>query len=30
LYDPISKGAVSYLALASEVLRRNDKRHYAS
>ena len=30
LYDPISKGAVSYLALASEVLRRNDKRHYAA
>ena len=27
LYDPISKGAVSYLALASEVLRRHDKRN---
>ncbi|MFD2111129.1 ParA family protein [Thiorhodococcus fuscus] len=26
LYDPQSKGAVSYLALASEVLRRLDKR----
>jgi chromosome partitioning protein len=26
LYDPVSKGAVSYLALASEVLRRQDKR----
>jgi chromosome partitioning protein len=30
LYDPVSKGAVSYLALASEVLRRNDKRQYVS
>jgi chromosome partitioning protein len=26
LYDPASKGAVSYLALASEVLRRNGRR----
>jgi chromosome partitioning protein len=26
LYDPASKGAVAYLALASEVLRRNDRR----
>jgi chromosome partitioning protein len=26
LYDPASKGAVSYLALASEVLRRHDRR----
>jgi chromosome partitioning protein len=30
LYDPVSKGAVSYLALASEVLRRNHKRHPVS
>ncbi len=30
LYDPVSKGAVSYLALASEVLRRNHKRQYVS
>ena len=31
LYDPASKGAVSYLALASEVLRRNSRRRpYAS
>lgn len=29
LYDPISKGAVSYLSLASEVLRRHDKRQLA-
>ncbi len=26
LYDPVSKGAVSYLALASEVLRRHARR----
>jgi chromosome partitioning protein len=26
LYDPVSRGAVAYLALASEVLRRNAKR----
>ncbi|AUB84569.1 ParA family protein [Candidatus Thiodictyon syntrophicum] len=30
MYDPISKGAVSYLALASEVLRRQDKRRLAA
>lgn len=30
LYDPISKGAVSYLALASEVLRRQVKRRLAA
>ena len=30
LYDPISKGAVSYLALASEVLRRQEKRRMAA
>jgi chromosome partitioning protein len=30
LYDPISKGAVSYLALASEVLRRQGKRQLAA
>ncbi len=30
LYDPISKGAVSYLALASELLRRHDKRQLAA
>ncbi len=30
MYDPISKGAVSYLALASEVLRRQDKRRQAA
>lgn len=30
MYDPISKGAVSYLALASEVLRRLDKRLLAA
>ena len=30
IYDPISKGAVSYLALASEVLRRQDKRRLAA
>jgi chromosome partitioning protein len=30
LYDPASKGAVSYLALASEVLRRGEKRPAAA
>lgn len=30
VYDPVSKGAVSYLALASEVLRRRDKRRLAA
>ncbi|MFZ0790155.1 MAG: ParA family protein [Chromatiaceae bacterium] len=30
LYDPVSKGAVSYLALASEVLRRNTRRDTAA
>ena len=30
LYDPGSKGAVAYLALASEVLRRNDRRANAA
>lgn len=30
LYDPLSKGAISYLALASEVLRRLDKRLHAA
>jgi chromosome partitioning protein len=30
LYDPASKGAVSYLALASEVLRRGEKRAAAA
>ena len=29
-YDRLSRGAVSYLALASEVLRRNEQRHAAS
>ena len=30
LYDPVSKGAVSYLALASELLRRNTRRDTAA
>ncbi len=30
IYDPLSKGAVSYLALASEVVRRQDKRLHAA
>ncbi|AFL74535.1 ParA family protein [Thiocystis violascens] len=30
LYDPLSKGSISYLALASEVLRRLDKRQHAA
>lgn len=30
LYDPLSKGALSYLALASEVLRRREKRRLAA
>jgi chromosome partitioning protein len=30
IYDPLSKGAVAYLALASEVLRRRDKRRHAA
>ncbi|WP_295401999.1 ParA family protein [uncultured Thiocystis sp.] len=30
LYDPLSKGSISYLALASEVLRRLDKRLHAA
>ncbi len=30
LYDPASKGAVSYLALASELLRRGEKRARAA
>lgn len=29
IYDPQSKGAIAYLALASEVLRRHDKRKHA-
>ena len=30
LYDPISKGASAYLALASELLRRQDRRRLAA
>ena len=30
LYDPTSKGAVAYLALASEVLRRHERRQLAA
>lgn len=30
LYDPLSKGSIAYLALASEVLRRQDKRLHAA
>ncbi len=30
LYDRVSRGAVSYLALASEVMRRNEQRSAAS
>jgi chromosome partitioning protein len=30
LYDKASRGAISYLALASEVLRRNEKRRAAA
>jgi chromosome partitioning protein len=30
MYDPLSKGAVSYLALASEVVRRHEKRRLAA
>ncbi len=30
IYDPQSKGAIAYLALASEVLRRHDKRKHAA
>lgn len=30
LYDPQSKGAIAYLALASEILRRQDKRQHAA
>ncbi|MBK1721800.1 ParA family protein [Thiocystis violacea] len=30
IYDPLSKGAIAYLALASEILRRNDKRKRAA
>jgi chromosome partitioning protein len=30
LYDPISKGAAAYLALASELLRRHDRRRLAA
>lgn len=30
IYDPLSRGAVSYLALASEVVRRQDKRLHAA
>ncbi|MBK5962622.1 chromosome partitioning protein [Thiocystis minor] len=30
LYDPLSKGSISYLALASELLRRLDKRLHAA
>jgi chromosome partitioning protein len=30
LYDPASKGAVAYLALASELLRRRETRNSAA
>ncbi|NEV61433.1 ParA family protein [Thiorhodococcus minor] len=30
IYDPQSKGAIAYLALASEILRRHDKRQRAA
>jgi chromosome partitioning protein len=30
IYDPLSKGAIAYLALASEILRRQDKRRHAA